>query len=46
MIATCSFSYAHGFALISDAGARNLATGYLAQVVCANRGSNAMGTGK
>ena len=30
MIAVCNFQYAHGFAFISDVGARNLAMGYLA----------------
>jgi hypothetical protein len=33
MIATCSFQFAHGFAFISDIGARNLAMGYLALVI-------------
>jgi len=33
MIAVCNFQYAHGFAFISDVGARNLAMGYLALVV-------------
>jgi hypothetical protein len=33
MIAVCGFQYAHGFAFISDIGARNLAMGYLALVV-------------
>jgi hypothetical protein len=46
MIATCNFPYARGFAFISDLGARNLAMGYLAQVICADRGSNAMGSGR
>jgi hypothetical protein len=32
-IAVCNFQYAHGFAFISDVGARNLAMGYLALVV-------------
>jgi RHS repeat-associated protein len=31
-IAVCNFQYAHGFAYISDIGARNLAMGYLALV--------------
>jgi len=31
--ALCNFQYAHGFAFISDLGARNLAMGYLALVV-------------
>jgi len=33
MIAVCNFQYAHGFAFISDLGARNLAMGYLALVI-------------
>jgi len=37
MMALCNFQYAHGFAFISDIGARNLAMGYLALVV--NNGS-------
>jgi len=37
MFAQCNFQYAHGFAFISDLGARNLAMGYLALVV--NNGS-------
>ena len=46
MIAHCRFSYAHGFAFISDLGARNLAMGYLAQLVCSDRRPNAMGSGR
>jgi len=37
MFAVCNFQFAHGFAFISDLGARNLAMGYLALVV--NSGS-------
>jgi hypothetical protein len=33
VIAVCNFQYAHGFAFISDFGARNLAMGYLALVI-------------
>jgi len=33
MIALCNFQFAHGFAFISDVGARNLAMGYLALVI-------------
>jgi hypothetical protein len=33
IFAACTFTYAHGFAFVSDIGARNLATGYLALVV-------------
>jgi len=46
MIATCNFPYAHGFAFISDVGARNLAMGYLATVICGDRNSTAMGPGR
>jgi len=37
MIATCNFPFAHGFAFISDVGARNLAMGYLPTNVCSPR---------
>jgi hypothetical protein len=33
MIAVCRFQYAHGFAFVSDLGARNLAMGYLALII-------------
>jgi hypothetical protein len=33
IFAVCNFQYAHGFAFVSDVGARNLAMGYLALVV-------------
>jgi hypothetical protein len=33
MIAICNFQYAHGFAFVSDVGARNLAMGYLALII-------------
>jgi len=33
VIARCTFQYAHGFAFVSDLGARNLAMGYLALVI-------------
>ena len=33
MFALCNFEFAHGFAFISDIGARNLAMGYLPLVV-------------
>jgi hypothetical protein len=36
MIAQCRFQFAHGFAFISDVGARNLAMGYLALVIPAD----------
>jgi len=33
VIATCNFQFAHGFAFVSDVGARNLAMGYLALII-------------
>jgi len=33
MIAQCRFQYAHGFAFVSDLGARNIAMGYLALII-------------
>jgi len=48
MIAVCNFQLAHGFAFISDLGARNLAMGYLALVVqtgTGNRNSGSLPTG-
>ena len=54
MIAVCNFQYAHGFAFISDLGARNLAMGYLALVIpdpttqangVRNASANGCGTG-
>jgi len=33
MIAVCRFQYAHGFAFVSNLGARNLAMGYLALII-------------
>ena len=33
VIAVCNFQYAHGFAFVSDLGARNLAMGYLADIL-------------
>lgn len=43
MIAVCNFQLAHGFAFVSDVGARNLAMGYLALVLpgTGNRNSSA-----
>jgi len=45
IIAVCNFQYAHGFAFVSDVGARNLAMGYLALVLntgtALTRGSSA-----
>ena len=43
MIAVCNFQFAHGFAFISDVGARNLAMGYLA-IVLNDPGVNARAT--
>jgi hypothetical protein len=40
MIAVCNFQFAHGFAFVSDVGARNLAMGYLALIIpSGNRGA-------
>jgi len=33
IIAVCNFQFAHGFAFVSDVGARNLAMGYLALII-------------
>jgi hypothetical protein len=33
IIATCSFPYAHGFAIVSDLGSQRLAEGYLALIL-------------
>jgi hypothetical protein len=33
VIARCTFQYAHGFAFVSDVGARNLAMGYLPLII-------------
>jgi len=44
IIAVCNFQLAHGFAFVSDVGARNLAMGYLALVITTtnlNRGGPA-----
>ena len=43
IIAVCNFQLAHGYALFSDTGIRNWATGYLALVIptgTGNRNSN------
>jgi hypothetical protein len=40
VIAVCNFQYAHGFAFISDLGGRNLAMGYLADVINGNFGTS------
>jgi hypothetical protein len=40
MIAQCRFQFAHGFAFISDIGARNLAMGYLALIIPADADSD------
>jgi len=52
VIAQCAFQFGHGFAFVSDFGARNLAMGYLALVIpepgSGSRGANplsAAGTG-
>jgi len=43
-IAVCNFQYAHGFAFISDVGARNLAMGYLALIFTSSTSINRGGT--
>jgi len=43
MIAVCQFQLAHGFAFISDLGARNLAMGYLALVLPTGTGNRNQG---
>jgi len=43
-IAVCNFQYAHGFAFISDVGARNLAMGYLALIFTSSTAINRGGT--
>jgi len=43
IIAVCNFQFAHGFAFVSDVGARNLAMGYLA-LIMNNGGSLNRGT--
>jgi len=44
VIAQCGFQFAHGFAFISDFGARNLAMGYLALII-PEPGLGSRGTG-
>jgi len=44
MIAVCNFQLAHGFAFISDLGARNLAMGYLALVFHTGTGNRNSGS--
>jgi len=39
MIAVCNFQYAHGFAFVSDVGARNLAMGYLPLIMNGSGGA-------
>ncbi len=41
VIAVCNFQYAHGFAFVSDLGARNLAMGYLADIINGSTTTNA-----
>jgi len=45
MIAVCNFSYAHGYAFISDVGAQRLASSYVAQTICRDRKWN-LGAGQ
>jgi hypothetical protein len=40
VIAVCNFQYAHGFAFVSDLGARTLAMGYLADIINGSTSSN------
>jgi hypothetical protein len=44
VIATCNFQFAHGFAFVSDVGARNVAMGYLALVMDGAIGSRSGST--
>jgi len=44
MIANCNFQYAHGFAFVSDVGARNLAMGYLPLIFSNGSAPSARGT--
>jgi hypothetical protein len=44
VIAQCAFQFAHGFAFVSDFGARNLAMGYLALII-PEPGLGSRGTG-
>jgi len=46
MIAVCDFQYAHGFAFITDLGARNLAMGYLALIIPDNQAGTSKDTRK
>jgi len=43
VIAVCNFQYAHGFAFVSDLGGRNLAMGYLADVLNTTTAANGRG---
>ncbi|SPF55582.1 hypothetical protein SBA4_7150001 [Candidatus Sulfopaludibacter sp. SbA4] len=43
VLALCDFQYAHGFAFISDLGARNLAMGYLPLVITGGADINRSG---
>jgi len=45
MIAICNFQLAHGFAFITDVGARNLAMGYLAEVLPGGTSARPYSTG-
>lgn len=44
MIAVCNFQYAHGFAFVSDVGARNLAMGYLPLIINGGNSITSRGT--
>jgi len=45
IVAVCNFQLAHGFAFVSDVGARNLAMGYLA-IVTGTPSSNSVGSAR
>ena len=45
VIAVCNFAYGHGFAFVSDFGARVVATSYLATTICRDRKWN-LGNGQ
>jgi hypothetical protein len=44
VIANCNFQFAHGFAFVSDVGARNLAMGYLPLIFSTSTSLNRGGT--
>jgi hypothetical protein len=44
VIAQCTFQLAHGYAFVSDLGARTIAHGYLALVLGSDSGSRTAGS--